>query len=150
MVRIVPVCAAAALGVAGCASDRVDFGGVANPVALNGPVVDCEASGLRMTERGALTFPASLLRRAYYTQNRSGFQVEIPFTYDVTAAGEAVNVQFSGDPDMTRDGALRDAILFASDSLLNSEFEWPQGATAAYARGCTETINFGSRVAARP
>ncbi len=133
-----------------CASDRVDWGGVANPMPLPSEVVDCASADLAMTEQGELVFPASLLRRAYYTQNREGFRVELPFTYDVTPNGEAINVVFAGDEAMTRDSAMRDAILFAANSILDSKFAWPDGAGAQYASGCEANINLGSRLVLEP
>ena len=59
---------AAALAVAACASDRVDFGGVANAIAVSGPVVPCEESGLLVSQRGTLVYPAALMQAAYFSQ----------------------------------------------------------------------------------
>ncbi len=148
--RKIAIAITAMLGASACASDRVDFGGVANPVALTGQVVDCETAGVVMTERAPVTFPNSLLSRAYYAQVRDGFRVEVPFTFDVSRAGDVVNVRFSGDPEMTRDSAERDAILFGADSLMASEFEWQSNSRAQYATGCTDVVTFGSRLIGEP
>ena len=148
--RIALITAASVLGLSACASDRVDFGGVANPMALSGPVVECDSADVELTARDALVFPNSLLSIAYYSQNREGFRVDVPFTYDITPQGEVVNAQFTGDPDMTRSSARRDAILFAANWLLSSQFEWAPGSGGQYARGCTETVNFGSRFTTQP
>ncbi len=135
-----------ALAASACASDRVDFGGIANPLELTGRTVDCQTAGVVMTQRGPVTYPNSLLSRAYYAQSRDGFRVVVPFTFDVSRTGDVVNLQFSGNQDMTRDGAERDAILFASESLLESEFEWTNPVDAQYATGCENSVTFSSRL----
>jgi hypothetical protein len=103
-----------------------------------------------MTSRAPVTFPNSLLSRAYYAQIRDGFRVDVPFTFDVSRTGEVMNVQFSGDPEMTRDSAERDAILFGAESLMASEFEWRSQSSAQYATGCSDVVTFASRLIGEP
>ncbi|CAN0027803.1 unnamed protein product [Chrysoparadoxa australica] len=145
--RIALLAAASVLGLTACTSDRVEFGGIASPLALNGPAIDCSAANVVLTERGTLTFPRALLDAAYFSQNREGFRVNVPFTFDITPEGEVVNAVFAGDPDMTRSRSRRDAIKFGAEWLLSSQYEWPRGNNGEYARGCTETVNFSSRFA---
>lgn len=147
--RIAVTAAVLAFAAACTPSDRAEFGGVANGAALNGPVISCEESGVLLEERGPLTYPSQLLAVAYFAQS-DGMRVEIPFRFDVTRAGEVVNLEFTGDEELTRSRGGREAIANAADSLLNSRFSWPQRATAEYAAGCRETINFSTRFSARP
>ncbi len=142
--------AAVLIAAASCApSDRVDFGGVANGTALNGPVVGCEQAGVRLDRRGALTYPVGLLQVAYFAQS-DNFRVEVPFRHDVNRAGEVVNLQFIGDPDMTRSSGRREVIANAAESLLNSRFVWPRDSSAAYAADCRQTIVFDTRFDTQP
>jgi hypothetical protein len=144
------ISAVALVTAAACVpSDRVDFGGVANGVALNGPVVECEKAGIRLEQRGTLTYPVELLHVAYFAQSDS-FRVEVPFRLDVNRAGEVVNLQFVGDPDMTRSSGRRQTISNAAESLLNSRFVWPRDSSAAYATDCRQTIVFDTRFDTQP
>lgn len=143
------VIAATVLGLAGCASDRVDFGGIANPAALSEPVIPCEDAGLSYAERAPLDFPVELLQLAYFAQS-DGFRVETPFEFDVNRAGEAINLRFVGDEAMTRSGSRRAAVKAAADHLLASRFAWPDHVDARYAVGCRETIDFGTRYSREP
>lgn len=141
--------AAAMLAVAACASDRVDFGGVANSSALSGPAISCQDAGIRYIERAPLTYPAELMQLAYFGQS-DGLRVETPFRFDVNRAGEVINLQFAGDDSMTRNSAHRAAIMSAAEHLLSSRFVWPDDADAHYATGCEETIRFGARYTRQP
>lgn len=143
--RIALLAAASVLGLTACTSDRVDFGGIASPLALNGPAIDCDTAGLVLAERGALTFPNSLLNVAYFSQNRDGFRLNVPFRFDVSPEGDVVNAQFTGDQSVTHLRSRRDAIRFGTEWILSSQYEWPHGSNGQYARGCTETVSFGSR-----
>lgn len=137
--RIVAVIGMSATLLVGCASNRVDFGGVMNPQTVPVNARACQDVSWRHVERVPPVYPMDLVRFFYFRQDQ-GRVTPLRFSFDVDPDGSTTNIRFVEPAEYTRHATLRKAILSSAEAISQWRFEHDGAAT--HVTGCSTTMEF--------
>lgn len=129
--------------LSGCASNRVDFGGVMNPQTIPINALACQDAHWRNIERVSPVYPMDLVRFFYFRQDQSRL-TPLRFSFDVEPDGSTANIRFVEPAEYTRHATLRKAILSSAEAISQWRFEH-EGA-AIHVTGCATTMEFQYRM----
>lgn len=137
--RFVAAVLMSAVLLCGCASTRVDFGGVMSPQAVPASAVQCEDVAWRNVERVPPVFPMDLVRFFYFRQDQSRL-TPLLFSFDVDEVGSTANIRFLEPASYTRHATLRKAILSSAEAI--SQWHFEHDGEATHVTGCTAQMDF--------
>jgi hypothetical protein len=128
---------AISLSLVGCVGDGVEFGGVGAPVLPPVETVPCQTANLQRVKQGHVFLHQEVL---YFFFATGGWQTanRTVLTYDVTSAGQPVNVRYSGPPQYLRHTTRQKLIRAASDYVQETRY----APTQVYATGCEFELNY--------
>ena len=141
--RVVATVSISAVLLSGCASNRVDFGGVMNPQTIPVHILPCQDVNWRNVERVSPEFPMDLVRFFYFRQDQTRL-TPLRFSFDVAPDGSTRNIRFEAPAEYTRHATLRKAILSSAEAISQWRFEHEGPAT--HVTGCSTTMEFEYRV----
>jgi hypothetical protein len=133
------VCAGTLL--AGCASDRVDHGGVMSAAPHPADAVSCRGSGTSRVHGEPPSYPPAAAAFMYAAQ--SGEPRRIEYAFDVDSEGRTVNIRFTGPGSYTRHAAMRSLILAGAEAISGWEYEWQE--EPGFALGCMTSFDYMGR-----
>lgn len=140
----------AALVLAGCASDRVDFGGVMSPAEPGANAIACRDSEFTPDVRHPPVYPGEVLAFLFYSQTYEDRRL-LPFRFDIDAQGRTANIRFTGPENYHSHGALRQLVLASAEAIDEWTYAWPAQSEPIFTTGCQTSFDmhaqFGGREA---
>lgn len=123
----------------GCASTRVDFGGVMNPQPVPADALICADVEWQAVDRVAPAYPPALAALHIMRQDPSTVRSFL-MHYDVDESGATANIRFVEPEAFTRHATFRKAILASAEAIAQWRFE--HGDQAFFATGCATAMDF--------
>ncbi|PWE18154.1 hypothetical protein DDZ18_00635 [Marinicauda salina] len=127
--------------LAGCASDRVDFGGVMNPVEPPPDAAACAAADWERVEGDTPDYPEDLGMFLFMAQSDGDLR-SLEFGYDIRTDGRTANIRFLEPAAYLQHGATQSAILAAAEAIATWRFEPVGDAAPRFAQGCEIRFDF--------
>jgi hypothetical protein len=124
----------------GCASTRVDFGGVMNPQPVPADAVACADVEWQSVDRVAPAYPPALVALHMMRQDPSTVR-SLVMHYDVDDSGATANIRLFEPQAYTRHATFRKAILASAEAIAQWRFQHTD--QPFYATGCATAMDFG-------
>jgi hypothetical protein len=134
---------AAALCAAACVGDAAELGGVTARMEPPATTIPCDDARLTVAEGGKYVFPGDALL-FYYGAGKDMPLHTMSVSYDVTPAGEAVNIRYTGPEADTRHATKLKLIRAAVDGVRTTKFAWP--GEPGFAVGCSYAMDVMIRI----
>ena len=129
----------AALALAACVGDGVEFGGVEKAMVQPPATIPCNQANLKLVKQGDLYVPGDIIAFFMISDQRSWLE-RMKIGFDVNPSGETVNVRYVG-PKQALEHATRQKLVRAvTNSIEKSTYAWPD--TPRFATGCEYEFTF--------
>lgn len=134
---------AATVMVSGCASNRVDHGGIMAAGDVPAGAVACEGAGWEADQLAQPSYPSQLITFLYLNQTRTDAR-RLTYSFDISPEGQTRNIQFRSPLSYTDHASLRTAVLSGAEAIAASTYRYTGPGAPRYAQGCSTVITFSA------